>query len=86
MYLDGRPVLHIVDAATRFFAAKFIPKVTTDAVWEAIVSCSSSIYTGLPQCVRIDEGTQFRSICAQLAAFHEVEIKTAVFNPTTALI
>ena len=31
MYLDGRPVLHIVDEATRFSAARFLPKTTTDA-------------------------------------------------------
>ena len=56
MYLDGRPVLHIVDESTRFSAARLLTKMTTDAVWEAIVMCWSSDYTGLPKCIMVDEG------------------------------
>ncbi len=36
MYIDGRPVLYIIDADIRFSDAIFLPKVTTDAVWEAL--------------------------------------------------
>jgi len=75
MYLEGRPVLHIVDAATRFSAARFLTKVSTESVWEAIIMCWSSVYTGLPHCIRVDEGTQFRKIFAELSALHDVEIK-----------
>ena len=32
MYLDRRPVLHILDEANRFSAANFLPKISTDAV------------------------------------------------------
>ena len=56
MYLDGRPVLHVVDEATRSSAARFLPKISTDAVWDAIVLCRSSAYTGLPQNMMVDEG------------------------------
>lgn len=49
MYIDGRPVLHIVGEATRFSAARFLPRISTDSIWEVIIMCWSSIYTGVPQ-------------------------------------
>ena len=69
MYIDGRPVLHIVDAATRFSAARFLPKVSTEAIWEAKILRWSSIYTGLPHSIRVDKGSQFRKIFAELSAY-----------------
>ena len=39
MYLNGRPVLHIVDGPTRFSAARFLTQLGTDNVWEAILLC-----------------------------------------------
>ena len=75
MYLDGRPVLHIVDKSTRFSAARFLTKMTTDAVWEAIVLCWSSVYTGLPQWIMVDEGAQFRNVFAELAALYDIKLE-----------
>ena len=57
MYLVGKPVLHIIDEATRFSAARFLTKMSTDALWEAIVKCWSSVYTGSPYNVMVDEGS-----------------------------
>ena len=74
MYLDGRPVLHIVDEATRFSAARFVPKVSTDVIWDAIVLCWSTVYTGLPHTFAVDEGSQFRKIFAELSVLHQVNI------------
>ena len=39
MFLNGRPVLHIIDSTTRFSAARFLPKSTTDTIWEATIMC-----------------------------------------------
>ena len=75
MYLDGKPVLHIVDEATRFSAARFLPRVSTDAVWDSIILCWSSVYTGLPHYIMVDEGSQFRKIFAELAALHDVTLE-----------
>ena len=75
MYLDGRPVLLIVDESTKFSAARFLTKMTTDAVWEAIVMCWSSVYTGLPQCIVVDEGAQFRQVFAELTALHDIKLE-----------
>ena len=73
-YLDGKPVLHIVDEATRFSAARLLPKMSTDAIWDSIVLCWSSVCTGLPDNIMVDEGSQFRKIFAELAALHDVNI------------
>lgn len=62
MYLDGKPVLHIVDSATRFSEARFLPRISTDAVWEAIVMCWSKMYTGLPQCIVCTKDPNFANI------------------------
>ena len=78
MYLDGRPVPHIFDEATRFSAARFLPKTTTDAVWEEILMCSSTVYNGLPQYIMADEDIQFREIFAELSALHDFELKSGI--------
>lgn len=57
MYIDGRPVLHIVDEATRFSAARSLTKISTENVWESILLRWSSVYTGLPQNIMVDEGS-----------------------------
>ena len=37
--------------------------------------CCPSVYTGLPHCALVDEGTQFRNIFAELASIHDMQIK-----------
>ncbi len=39
MYLNGRPVLHLFDTATRFSAACFLPKVSTESVRACTLDC-----------------------------------------------
>jgi hypothetical protein len=59
MYLDGKPVLHIVDEATHFQTAAFLTKVTAEETWN-VLSCSwSRMYLGPPDFLRIDQGTNF---------------------------
>ena len=80
MYLDGRPVLYIAYEATRFSAARFLPKTTKEAVWEAILKCWSTVYTVLPQHIMVDEGTQLRKVFAELSALHDVELVKSGFQ------
>ena len=75
MYLDGRLVLHLVDAATRFSAARFLAKVSTESICEALLMCWASVYTGLPNCFRVNKGSQFRKMFAELYSVHDIEIK-----------
>ena len=74
MYIEGRPVLHLVDEATRSSAARFLTKVSTDAVWDSIILCWSSVYTGMPNMFIVDEGSQFRKTFAELATLEDITI------------
>ena len=75
LYLDGRPVLHLVDESTRFSAAGFLSKMTTDSVWDLIAMSWSSIYTGLRNTMVVDEGSQFRKVFTELATIHDVNVE-----------
>ena len=61
MYLDGKPVLHIVDDGTKFGAAHFLSDISTETIWNTIVKCWASIYTGLLHGIIIDQGSHFGS-------------------------
>lgn len=74
MVLDRDPVLHIVDDATKFSAARFLPDVSTDTVWKIIVECWASIYTGLPNGILTDQGSQFGERFIDLARVSKVEV------------
>ncbi len=58
MYIDSMPVLHIVDEATRFSAAQFLANIGTKAIWDALLRCWATVYTGLPNRILVDQGSQ----------------------------
>ena len=60
MAIDGDPFLHAVDEATNFSAGSFVPNVYTDNARMILVECWASIYTGLPDRILTDQGSQFR--------------------------
>lgn len=75
MYLDGKPVLHIVDEGTHFSAARFINDVSTKTVWSTIIDCWATLYTGLPRKILVDQRTQFGNLFANIAATGNVEVQ-----------
>ena len=54
MWLDKKPILHIVDTATNFQNALFIRKKTAQDLWDDFVDCWASVYTGFPEIIRLD--------------------------------
>jgi len=36
MYLDGKPVLHIVDSSTAFQAARFLKDISAKNTWDIL--------------------------------------------------
>lgn len=58
MYIDNLPILHIIDESTRFSAVRFLPTVSTIDICKTLLRCWASIYTGLPNRVLIDHGSQ----------------------------
>lgn len=54
MYINGDPVLHIVDEAKRFGAARLLQSVSTEAVLTSLLECCAAVYTGLQHRKRTD--------------------------------
>lgn len=52
-----RPVLHIIDAGTRFRAAAFLTKYDSQTLWNTFVKIRSSVYVGFPESVLLDQGS-----------------------------
>ena len=65
MYIDGIPVLHVVDEATCFQAFRWLHNMTASHTWDMLRSCWIDVYTGSPEVITHDAGTNFDS-----AEFH----------------
>lgn len=63
MYVEtpATPVLHVIDEATHFQAARFLPDVSAASVWDALRMCWIDSYVGPPDLLTHDAGTQFTS-------------------------
>jgi polyhydroxyalkanoate synthesis regulator phasin len=61
MYIDGSPVLHLVDEATAFNAARFLKEITAKATWDAVRTCWIDTYQGPPDYLVHDAGKNFAS-------------------------
>ena len=75
MYLDGKPLIHIVDEGKRFSATRFLEIVSTVSLWSAILECWATIYTGLPRKILVDPGSQFGDLFISLGAISNVEVQ-----------
>ena len=62
MHLKGKPTLYIVDEATAFQAAKFIPDFIASTVWEALETYWINTYLRPPDFIITDVGTNFVGI------------------------
>ncbi|KHJ30399.1 hypothetical protein EV44_g3633 [Erysiphe necator] len=78
MYIDGSPVLHVVDEATRFQAAKWLKNMSSQHIWEALRMCWIDVYLGPRDIINHDAGTNFTSHeFLQNAQALAIETKTA---------
>eukprot|EP00180_Rhodochaete_pulchella_P004061 Plantae.Rhodophyta-Rhodochaete_pulchella.ctg74856.p1 GENE.Plantae.Rhodophyta-Rhodochaete_pulchella.ctg74856~~Plantae.Rhodophyta-Rhodochaete_pulchella.ctg74856.p1 ORF type:complete len:209 (+),score=12.17 Plantae.Rhodophyta-Rhodochaete_pulchella.ctg74856:155-781(+) len=77
MYLEGKPVLHLVDDGTHFSAARFIPDVSTKTIWSTILQRWATVYTGLPNKLSVDQGTCFSPLFASIASMSNVQVDRA---------
>ena len=60
MYINGSPLLHVVDEATRFQAARWLSNgISAQYVWEALRMCWIDVYLGPPDLITHDAGTNF---------------------------
>ena len=59
VWLDGDPVLHIIDRQTRYSVAKFMAAETAEYTWELIMEYWITVFTGYPFIISHDQGPQF---------------------------
>ncbi|KAM4054443.1 integrase core domain-containing protein [Hirsutella rhossiliensis] len=64
MYLGSlqRLVLHVMDAATAFQGARFLPSMLAKDTWETLRTVWIDTYLGPPDTIRHDAGTNFASM------------------------
>ena len=58
-YIEGRPVLHIVDEATRYQAGRWLQNMTSKHTWDTIRACWIDTYLGPPDQITTDAGKNF---------------------------
>ena len=59
IYIEGKPVLHLVDEATRFQAGRWLKNVSAQQVWDQLRLYWIDIYLGPPNLVTANAGKQF---------------------------
>jgi hypothetical protein len=75
-YLDGKPVLHVVDTATAFQAARFLKDLSAKCTWDTLKLCWIDTYLGPPDYVITDAGRNFTATeFKQHAKLFAVDIK-----------
>ena len=75
MYLNGKPVLHIIDSGTHFSAARFLSDVSNKALWSTITESWACIYTVLPKKIRVDQCSDFGGYFASIARASDVSVE-----------
>ena len=61
MYINGRPVLHVVDEETRYQSGRFLANISAKTTWDTLRLCWIDTYLGPPDRVITDAGTNFTS-------------------------
>ena len=57
-YINGRPVLHVVDEATKYQAARWLP-ISASAIWQSHRACWIDVYVCPPDIIAHDAGKGF---------------------------
>ena len=68
MWIEGDPVLHIIDRGTRYFVAKFMREESSEYAWSLFVEYWITVFTGYPYIILHDQGPNFRQNIFKLPA------------------
>ena len=60
-YIEGKPVLHIVDEGTRYQAGRWLQNLTAKHTWDTLRMCWIDTYLGPPDQITTDAGKNFAS-------------------------
>lgn len=61
IFLEGKPVLRVVDEATQFSGVLFLRMQTADYVWMSRNACWAKVYQGPPDFLHVHQGSTFVS-------------------------
>ncbi|CCU76925.1 integrase and RNaseH domain-containing protein [Blumeria hordei DH14] len=61
MWIINNPVLHVIDTATSFQAARFPKNMSAKTAWDTLRICWIDVYLGPPDYIMHDAGTNFAS-------------------------
>lgn len=61
MFIEGRPVLHMVDERSHFQAAGFLRMQSTANIWKGIQKLWIFTYLGPPDFLALDQGSAYVS-------------------------
>ena len=61
MYIDGSPILYIIDEATRFQAARWLQNISAKHTWDILRACWIDTYVSPPDHITHDAGKNFVS-------------------------
>lgn len=76
LWLDSKPVFHIVDTHTLFQNAAFVKYKTSECIWQTFLDCWATVYLGYPENIRLDHETSFNSVkFRQLCNNHGVNMQ-----------
>lgn len=85
MYLDGHPILDIVDEGTKFGAAQFLSNKSLKTIWDTFVKLRSTIYTGLPNRILKHQGTAFGGLFIHMAELENGKVEKAGIESDSSL-
>ena len=61
MYINGDPILHVVNEATKFQAARWLNNMSAKHTWDTLQLCWTDVYIGSSDFITHDAGTNFVS-------------------------
>ncbi len=75
-YINGKPVLHVVDEGTRYQAGQWLQNISATHTWDTLRQCWIDTYLGPPDQLVTDAGKQFTSKeFSQHAAIMGIKVK-----------
>ncbi len=61
LWLDKRPVLHVIDTHTLFQNGVFIKSKKSEDLWKSLIDCWFTVFIGYPSVIRLDREPSFDS-------------------------
>ena len=73
MFIEGAPVLHMIDDTTHSSAGQFVEPLTTESFRETILTLRANVYTVLLNALVFDDGSHFRDAFVEICEIHDFE-------------